>query len=336
MNARVVLVADLPNIEKTFSELYGPGKRLDYSVLRSYLKQDAKQKLDGAHFDFRARAFKQKFGTNYEAAFVHTLESAGWTVVLKPGKPPPKDLACAWRELSAFLELPGCQQYMQLLNADIPEARRIGRINRLALEMLGVYQQPTEPWRRIQLKLELRFLQLGLVRNHVHAQILGFWQQIGLNSIRDHRSELLAAVLAIFDLKAKYHLDLTDVIPTDLNDEELLLLAASIALYLKRWLKHAHLKRDVDIDITRYVVSEVLPDPRAKPRPALIYLVGDDVKNHLPIAERVEARYHSKVVLVVFRDHFLRMSRETRRNAGRYQIQFIEDIPGAIGSLQAA
>lgn len=353
MCAQAVVAIDGPNIKVSIQRLYGPSAYLDYRRFREALYQDASRRLKTDSFDYATTVFLQQPTESQLTdptrqsrlpAFENMLGQFGWCTVKKSMVESPAELVAVYGALDDALTTHGY--------------RVVGRINR-SLRELAIARQDGCKCARTDAKGDLRDASHDLVRFYgehygwLTRQVLrallpilvacsGFsWARYGLKrslvsawlsiSIAERgQVEFLQHVRETVAMALRSSLVWPDELAAadlaDLSDESTLTLAYKLRAILRTERDALHRAGDVDDILSEWVRQQVKPDlTQAAVLPAVVYLVGNDYRNHLVLAERMQ-RYGAQVVLVMFRCHLARASETTIAQVQGYQSIWLEDF----------
>lgn len=364
MRAQAVVAVDGPNTMVSVRKLYGQPAQLDYRVLREALHQDACTRLGTADFDYKTAAFLQVSArTRCDelsrpggfAAFERVLQRFGWQVWKKTAVDSPAELVDLYARLDDALTTFGY--------------RAVGRIN-LALRELAVARGDRCECLQVDAKQDLRDASRDLVKVYgshynfatrlmlrlllpilvacanfswAHQMLERILVKAWLNISTAERGQVeyvqrvREALVAVLTSSLEWPDKPADLDVASLSDRELLSLAHKVRAELRSERNQLHRAGDVDDILSDWVRQQIKPDvAQAAELPAVVYLVGNDYKNHLVLAERMK-RYGAEVVLVLLERHLARANPATIAQVQSYPTIRLENfVEGCCGGSAAA
>jgi hypothetical protein len=364
MRAQAVVAVDGPNTKVSVKKLYGQPAHIDYRILREALRQDASARLGAVDFDYKTTVFLQESARTQRneegrqsglAAFERVLSSFGWQVSKKTTVDSPAELVDAYARLDDALTTFGYKAVgrIQLALRELAAARQDRceciqvdakqDLRDASRDLVMVYGSHYSFATRLVLRLFLPVLvacaNFVWARKMLERILVKAWLNIstaerGQIEYAQRVREALAFALSSNLAWAEKPQDL-DL--TTLSDRTVISLAHKVRAELRSERNQLHRAGDVDDILSDWVRQQIKPDvAKAAELPAVVYLVGNDYKNHLVMAERMQ-RYGAQVVLVLLERHLARANPATIAQVQSYPTIRLESfIEGCCGRSVAA
>ena len=332
---RAVLAVDLPNINQQLAVVFGDDFRVDWDALRQDCRREAARRLnlESHDFDFRSCVFMQGIHTDPALAatdrlqrrnqFVRYLTSIGWATFQKDAQKPTPQLSHFVHELGQQLHLPGRRQ-VELLRMGEPE---IDELDLLAREMLGVFPEFTTTAQRLKIRLYVSLIKSSWARHRLHQLLLEAYEKlVDLEaSQRDVRLRVLIGEIRASEA-ARQVPDFRWQDLSQLDRHGVTKLAYRLFKALQKVDTVEKQMRDIDNDLNSWVADQMLPLRQTEPYlPGVVFLVGNDFKNHLRfVVPRVKRNPQVQVVFLVLQDKYEQAKPETRSQLDQYEVVFID------------
>lgn len=308
---KVVIAVDFPNVSLTVAEHYGSDADIDWAGLNAWLQMNGVETLGLTceAVDFRSRVFLQKAGEAQTAGrealadrahLKHVLREAGWSLFEKPEYKATPELGTYVSRLSHAFFLPGREQ-IEYLRAWTPESPTPEKLQQLAHEALKVFPEYLTRADKVSLP--------GLARLAAHPS----FQAKLVERLTQIYSDIVAAEAAKRDQVLRSILQ--DYAQSDLAEQfswvrlpnleratqnQIIRVTRQVLDALQPVNETEKRIRDIDDDLNRWVAEQTIPLGKHRQQ-GIVYLVGNDIRNHLVIAERIRLRYHMEVRFVMCR-----------------------------------
>lgn len=361
MSTLVIIAVDGPNVHHQQREFYGKDVKLNFGRLREALALDATTHGPfGSEVELRTAVFQQGQAARQQTEdsiasrerFQGYLRAAGWEVIEQLAQDYPIELAELHALLAESLVVTGekvvsdieaaskCLEVVDGRLGKLEEEQLLNVFRDAAADLAQVYSPYYRLTTRLRLRWSLRFLCANLrwpaFRRRLEDLLVRAWSEIGQaeRGQADYTQHVRSALGVALESPVRWTHPQLDV--ADLSDQKVVL-AASVAVdVLAQDLKKLRVARDVDQLLGDWVVQQVRPDMGKPARlPATVYLVGNDYRNHLPLAERMQ-RYGVRPVLVVFKSHLKSANPNTQEQVARYPTlwldSYIEPVSQGQGS----
>ncbi len=344
MCAQAVIAVDGPNVLVTMGKLFGREAKLDHFALKAALLEDARTRLGTDEFKTKAAVFLQSHGqdgpTEGRARFEGMLSGSGWKVFTKPPVDYPADLVAVSRGLDDALGTRGYQAVREVKRAlrELDAARdaecdciadtAVSTLRESVRTLTKVYAihyaLSTRMVLRVVLPLLVRLTRFKRPRSLLERLLIDAWSNISqaergqaeyIQRVREH---LAAAYASQLDWPSKERDVQAD--PHEMSNAMLMDRAHRARRALAAQRDELHRAGDVDDLLSTWTRSQIMPALNGAPNlPAVVYLVGNDYRNHLPLAERLR-RYGAQVVLVLQPCHLARTPVDKQSEVGRYPL----------------
>lgn len=349
MSAQAIVAVDGPNVAVSLEKLHGLDAMIDYRRLRETLWRDAVARLNTAELPYSTTVFLQdrskgNLESLSQASFECCLKQSGWQIQKKARVEYPPELNVVYGDLENALTTNGfraAERVRRVLRelagarqdpwGGLPgNAKQDLRDN--VRELVKVYGEHYRLATRMILRLVLPVLIVGgkfaWARKMLERILVEAWVQISEAEQGQEgyalgaRDALACALVSSLDWPDKS----PDVDLTLMDNQELIKLARSARNYLRQQREELHRAGDIDDILSGWVRDMVRPDMQRRAElPAVVYLVGNDYRNHLVLAERMQ-RYGAQVVLVLLQRHLVRASPETIAQVQSYQTIWLENF----------
>lgn len=344
MRPQAVIAVDGPNVLVTMGKLFGREAKLDHFALKAALLEDAHERLGTDDFKTKAAVFLQSHGqdgpTEGRARFEGMLSGSGWKVFTKPPADYPVDLVAVSRGLDEALGTRGYQAIREVKRAlreldaardaecdciaDTAASTLRESVDTLTKVYAIHYNLPTRMVLRVVLPLLVRLTRFKKPRSLLEELLVKAWSNISqaergqaeyTQRVREHLAVAYASQLGWSGRERDVQAD-----PYEMPIAQLMDRAHRVRKELAAQRDELHRAGDVDDILSDWARRQVKPDPKRDPMlPAVVYLVGNDYRNHLPLAERLR-RYGAQVVLVLQPCHLARTSVDKQSEVSRYPL----------------
>lgn len=318
MSAQIIVAVDEPNIRLRLEEL-GQQESLDYRKLLRWCKTDGACRLASYDPVLKPVVFKPVEMDDHKDSFATYLRHAGWQTLFKPGPRPATDPPLVLKRLKRQLR---AMKESTVQNLDTTS---YADVDRALYDFVMEFGQSI-PWHDlVGLRLSRRFLQYSSVRRYAYWRlqqlqppiVVARQESFKQGLVRDGR--LLLEAYPQF--QARFNLS------SDYSSEYVGTTVQEIVTTIGACIDAEHRDWDIDADLSSWVLTQVKPDGVGglSDLPAVVYLVGADFNNFLPLAERLK-RYGAQPVLITVKGKLDQLNRQTRRGMELYDVVFIEDI----------
>lgn len=344
MRAQAIIAVDGPNVLVTMGKLFGREAKLDHFALKAALLEDARTRLGTDDFKAKAAVFLQSHGqddpTEGRVRFESMLTGSGWKVFTKPPADYPSDLVAVSRGLDEALGTHGYQAIGEVKRAlreldasrdaecDCIADTAVSTLRESARTLTKVYaihySLPARMVLRVVLPLLVRLTRFKKPRSWLEKLLISAWSNISLaergqaeyvQRVCEHLAVAYASQLYWPGRERDVQAD-PYVVPT----VQLIDRAHRVRKALAVQREELHRIGDVDDILSDWTRCQVKPDPKRDPKlPAVVYLVGNDYRNHLVLAERLQ-RYGAEVVLVLQPCHLARTPISKQAEVSRYPL----------------
>lgn len=353
MRAQAVVAVDGPNVKASVQRLYGPSAHLDYRRLREALHQDACERLSATDFDYATTAFLQEpAGLRLAkapdqsgfAAFESVLHRFGWCVAKKPTVDYPAELTAAYRTLDDALTTYGYRAVGRIHRAlrEIEAARQERcdcmqpdakqDLRDASRDLVMIYGAHYSWFTRLVLRLVLPVLvvcsRFSWARRWLERLLVQAWLKISVaeRGQAEYAQRVREALVMALHSDLPGLEELAEVDLDSLSNEGMLTVAHKLRSQLRAERDSLHRAGDVDDILSEWVRQRIKPElAQAAVLPAVVYLVGNDYRNHLVLAERMQ-RYGATVVLVLLERHLNRATPATIAQVQSYPTIRLENF----------
>lgn len=308
---KVVIAVDFPNVSLTVAEHYGSDADIDWAGLNAWLQMDGVENLGLTceDVDFRSRVFMQKAGEAQSAGretvvdrhhLKQLLSKAGWSVFEKPEYKATPELGTYVSRLSHAFFLPGREQ-IEYLRAWTPEVPAPEKLQVLAHEALKVFPEYLTRADKVSLQSLARLAAHPLFQAKLVERLTQVYSDV-VSAEATKRDQVLRAILQDYAQS-----NLAEQFPwvrlpnlERASQNQIIRVTRQVLNALQPVNETEKRIRDIDDDLNHWVADQTIPLAKQRQR-GIVYLVGNDIRNHLVIAERIRLRYHMEVRFVMCR-----------------------------------
>ncbi len=329
----VIVAGDWPNLAHGIQETFPDRYILNEVVLR-FIREDALARFgNGIELCVEAAMFRMTQLENVDTEHDRRLQNQGWEVIKKMNPPPPLELMAATQRLEDVLSLPEHRLFSDLLELKVYDPAAREPLKQMVETVLALPDGESDyKLQKTLRKLRPERRQLGKRQVRIEARS----HLIEALTQKYSRSSLIVLQAAI---EAVYASDtgLLTMQPGLQSGRysETIRLGNRLLEDAKKALKQSHVATDIDTLLSVWVAEKIL-QYRELDELCLVYLIGNDMRNYLVVAERMK-RYGVATIFIGFGSKFDQMHPELQKKmhaAGA--VVALEGIPGVLAERPAA